>query len=123
MPVDPDTKSIPLELAYPSRDLDGTGHERAGPLRPHHIKVVADHSKGSAQDTELVTLRLKIYPHLGKIHSQLDRNALGLQLLSRLPFKLDLEGADLLLRIIALLAGLVTLLESLVMLLESYAMF
>ena len=67
--IDPSVKSIPLELAYPSRDLDGTGHERAGPLRPHHLKVVADHSKGGAQDTELVTLCLKISPHLGEIHS------------------------------------------------------
>ena len=114
--IDPSAKGIPLELAYPSQDLDGTSRKRAGPLRPYHLKVIADHSKGGAQDTELVTLRLKIYPHLGKIHSQLDRNALGLQLLGRLPFDLGLEGADLLLRVITLLVGLVTLSESLVML-------
>ena len=34
--------------------------------------------EGSAQDTELITLRLKISPHLGEIHSQLGRNTLGL---------------------------------------------
>ena len=76
--IDPGAKGIALELAHPSRDLDGTSYERASPLRPHHLKHVIDHSKGSAQDNELVTLRLKISPHLGKIHIQPDRNALGL---------------------------------------------
>ena len=76
--IDPDVKGIPLELAHPSLDLDGMSHERAGPLRPHHLRVVADHSEGGAQDTELVTLRLKNSPHLGEIHSQPSRNALHL---------------------------------------------
>ena len=65
----PSTKDIPLKLAHLSHDLDGTSRKRAGPLRPHHLKVVADHSKGVALDTELVTLCLKVSPHLGKIHS------------------------------------------------------
>ena len=76
--IDPSVKGISLELAHLSHDLDGTGRERAGPLRPHHLKVIADYSEGGAQDTELVTLCLKISAHLGKIHSQPDRNALGL---------------------------------------------
>ena len=67
--IDPDAKGIPLELAHPSHDLDGTGHERAGPLKPYHLKVIADHSEGSAQDTKLVTLCLKIPPRLGEVHS------------------------------------------------------
>ena len=121
--VDPSAKRIPLELAHPSCDLNSTGHERAGPLRPHHLKVIVDHSEGGAQDTELVTLHLKISPHLGEIHSQLDRNALGLQLLGRLPFELGLEGTDFLLCVVVLLAGLVMLLESLITLLASHAAF
>ena len=76
--IDPGTKGIPLELAHPSHDLNSTGRERAGPLQSHYLKVIADHSKGGAQDTKLVTLRLKISPHLGEIHSQPDRNGLGL---------------------------------------------
>ena len=68
-------------------------------------------------------LRLKIPPHLGEIHNQPGRNALNLQLLGRLPFKLSLEGADLLLHVVVLLAGLVTLSESLVTLLLSRAAF
>ena len=67
-PIDPGVKGIPLELAHPSRDLDGTGHERAGPLELHHLKVIADHSKDGTQDTELVALRLKIPPRLGEVH-------------------------------------------------------
>ena len=76
--IDPGAKGIPLELAHPSRDLNGTSRERAGPLQLHNLKVIADHSEGSTQDTELITLRLKISPHLGEVHSQPDRNALGL---------------------------------------------
>ena len=30
--IGPGAKGIPLELAHPSRDLDGMGHERASPL-------------------------------------------------------------------------------------------
>ena len=73
--INPSAKGIPLKLVHPHRDLDGTGRERTGPLRPHHLKVITDHSNGGAQDTELITLRLKISPHLGEIHSQLGRNA------------------------------------------------
>ena len=121
--IDPGAKGIPLELAHLSRDLDGTSHERAGPLRPHHLKVIVDHSKGGTQDTELVTLCLKTPPHLGEVHSQPGRNALGLRLLGRHAFKLSVEGADHLLCNVALLAGLVMLSESLVTLLMSRAMF
>ena len=71
-------ESIHEEEATPMNDLDGTGHERTGPFRPHHLKVIADHSEGGAQDTELVALRLKIPPRLGEVHSQPGRNALGL---------------------------------------------
>ena len=60
--IDPGMKGIPLELAHPSHDLDDTSCERAGPLQSHYLKVIADHSKGGAQDTKLVTLRLKISP-------------------------------------------------------------
>ena len=98
------------------------GHERAGPLRPHHLKVIADHSEGGAQDTKLVTLRLKISPRRGEIHSQPGRNALSLQLLGHHAFELGLEGADLLLCVVALLLGLVPLSESLVALLASHTM-
>ena len=66
--IDPDTKGIPLELAHQCHDLDGTGHERTGPLRPHHLKVITDHSEGSAQDTKLVALCLKIPLCLGEVH-------------------------------------------------------
>jgi len=121
--IDPGAKGIPLELAHLGRDLNGTSREHVGPLRPHHLKVVADHSKGGAQGTELVTLRLKISPHLGEIHSQPGRNALDLQLLGRLPLELGLEEADLLLRVVTLLAGLVMLSESLVVLLASCVAF
>ena len=76
--IDLGTKGIPLELAQPGRDLDGKSHERASPLRPHHLKVIADHSEGGAQDTKLITLCLKFSPFLGEIHSQPSRNALGL---------------------------------------------
>ena len=76
--INPGVKGIPLKLAHSSHDLNGMGHERAGPLRPHHLKVVVDHSEGGAQDTELVTLRLKIPPCLGEVHGQPDRDALGL---------------------------------------------
>ena len=119
--IDPGTKGIPLKLAHPSHDLDGTGRERAGPLRPQHLKVVADHSEGVTQDTDLITLCLKIPPRLGKVHGQADRNAFSLQLLGHLVYKLGLEGADLLLHVIALLTGLVTLLEGLAVLLVSRA--
>ena len=67
--IDLSMKGTPFKLAHPSRDLDGTSHERAGPLRPHHLKVITDHYEGGAQDTELVALRLKIPPHLGELHS------------------------------------------------------
>ena len=46
--INPRAKGIPLELAHLSRDLDGMIRERAGPLRPHHLKVIADHSEGGA---------------------------------------------------------------------------
>ena len=121
--IHPSAKGIPLELAHPSHDLDGMGHERAGPLRPHHLKVIADHSEGGAQDTELIALHLKIPPCLGEIHGQPGRNAFGLQLLGHRICKLILEGADLLLRIIMLQVGLVTLSEGLVALLMSHAVF
>ena len=100
--IDPDAKGIPLELAHLRCDLNGMGYERTAPLLPHHLKVVADHSKGGAQDTELVALRLKIPPRLGKVHGQPGRNAFGLKLLDRRVSKLGLEGADLLLRIVTL---------------------
>ena len=100
--IDPNAKGTPLKLAHPSHDLDGTGRERAGPLRSHHLKVVAYHSEGDTQDTELIALHLKIPPCLGEIHGQLGRNAFGLQLLGHRICKLILEGADLLLRIIVL---------------------
>ena len=41
-------KGVPLELAHLGRDLNGTSRERAGPLQPHHLKVIVDHSEGSA---------------------------------------------------------------------------
>ena len=66
--IHPSAKGIPLELAHLSCDLNSMGHERAGPLRPHHLKVIIDHSEGSAQDTELIALRLKIPPRLGEVH-------------------------------------------------------
>ena len=72
------TKGIPLKLAHPSCDPDGTGRERAGPLRPHHLKVIVDHFEGGTQDTEHVTLCLKIPSRLDEVHGQPDRNALGL---------------------------------------------
>ena len=62
-------KGTPFELVHPSRDLGGMSHERAGPLWPHHLKVIIDHSEGGGQDTELVTLCLKIPPHLSEVHS------------------------------------------------------
>ena len=46
--IDPIAKGIPLELAQLGHDLDGMSRERAGPLVPHHLKVIADHSKGGA---------------------------------------------------------------------------
>ena len=76
--INPNAKGIPLELAHLSCDLDGMGRERAGPLRPHHLKVVVDHSEGGAQDTKLVALRLKIPPCLSEVHDQPSRDALGL---------------------------------------------
>ena len=76
--INPGAKGIRLELAHPSHDLDGMSREQAGPLLSHHLKVVANHSEGSAHDTELVTLRLKISPFHGEIHSQPSSNALGL---------------------------------------------
>ena len=68
-PIDVGAKGVPLELARWNLDLDGMSHERAGLLQLHHLKVIADYSEGSAQDTELIILRLKISPHLGEIHS------------------------------------------------------
>ena len=76
--INPGMKGIPLKLAHPRRDLNGMGHKRAGPLRPHHLKVIIDHSEGGAQDSKLIALRLKIPPRLGKIHSQPNRDALSL---------------------------------------------
>ena len=76
--IDLSTKGSPLELAHPSHDLDSMSREQDGHLRPHHLKVIVDHTEGGAQDTELVTLRLKISPHLGEIHGYTGRNALGL---------------------------------------------
>ena len=119
---DPSMKSFPLNPAHPHRDIYGMGRKRASPLRPHHLKVIVDHSEGAAQDTELVALRLKIPPHLGELHGQPDRDALVLQLMGRRISELGLEGTDLLLHVVVLLAGLVTLLEGLVMLLVSHAM-
>ena len=121
--IDPSTRGIPLKLAHPSHDLNGTSHKRANPLRLHHLKVIADHSEGDNQDTELVALRLKIPPRLSEVHGQPDRNPLGLQLLGCHIFELGLEGADLLLHVVALLVGLVMLSESLVTLLVSHAIF
>jgi len=68
--IDPGAKGIRLELAHPRCDLDGTDREQTGPLRPHHLKVIVDHTEGGAQDTKLITLRLKIPPHLGEVHRQ-----------------------------------------------------
>ena len=65
--IDPGMKDIPLELAHPRRDLDGMGRKRTGPLRPHHLKDIVDHSKGGAQDTKLIALRLKIPPRLSEV--------------------------------------------------------
>ena len=76
--IDPGAKGIPLKLAHLRRDLDGTGHERTGPLQPHHLKVIVDHSEGGTQDTDLVALRLKIPHRLGEIHSQPSDDALSL---------------------------------------------
>ena len=76
--VDPSAKRIPLEPAHLNYDLNGTSRERAGPLRPHHLKVIADHSEGGAQDTELIALHLKIPPCLGEIHSQPSGDTLSL---------------------------------------------
>jgi len=66
--IDPGAKGIPLELEHPSHDLDSTRRERTGPLQPHYLKVVTDHFEGSAQDTELIALRLNIPPRLGEVH-------------------------------------------------------
>ena len=120
--IDLGAKGIPLELAHPRCDLDGMGRERTGPLQLHHLKVIADHSVGGTQDTKLVALRLKIPPRLGEVHGQPGRDALSLQLLGHRISELSLEGANLLLRVIALLAGLVTILEGLIALLDSRAM-
>ena len=65
--IDPSAKRIPLELAHLGCDLNDMGRQRAGPLRPHHLKVIADHSEGGAQDTKLVALRLKVPPRLGEV--------------------------------------------------------
>ena len=67
--IDPSVKGTPLELAHLCHDLNGTSRERAGPLRPHHLKVIVDHSNGGAQGTELVTLCPMTPPHLGELHS------------------------------------------------------
>ena len=61
-------KGVPLELAYPCRDLDGMAHERTGPLRPYHLMVIADHSEGGTQEIELISLYLKIPPRLSEVH-------------------------------------------------------
>ena len=76
--INPGSKGIPLELAHPGRDLDGTDRERAGPLRPHHLNVIADHSKHGAQYTELVALLLKVPPRLSEVHGQPGKDALSL---------------------------------------------
>ena len=108
--VDPGVKGVHFKLPHPCRDIDGMGYERTGPLRPHHLQVIADHSKGGAQDTELIALHLKVLHHLSKVRGQPDRDALGLQPLGCRGSKLGLEGVDLLLRIIVLSNSLVTLL-------------
>ena len=107
---DPGMKSFPLEMAHPRRDIYGTGRKRAVPLRLHHLQVIADHSKGSAQDTELVALRLKVPPCLSELCGQTDRDTLSLQPLGCCGSKLGLERANLLLRLVSLSNGLVALL-------------
>ena len=66
--MDPGAKGVPLELAHPRRDLNGTGREQTGPFRLHHLKVITDHSEGGAQDTKLIALYLKIPPCLGEVY-------------------------------------------------------
>ena len=66
--VDLGTKGVPFELAHPHHDLDGIGREQTGPLRPHHLQVIVDHSEGGAQDTELIALCLKVPPRLDELH-------------------------------------------------------
>jgi len=58
----------------------------------------------------LITLGLKNPPHLGKLHVQPGRDALGLQPSGHHGSKIHLEGADPLTRLIALSDGLVVLL-------------
>ena len=66
---DPRAKSFPLELAHPRRDMYGMGRKQAGPLQPHHLQVIIDHSEGGAQETDLINLHLKVPPHLGELRS------------------------------------------------------
>jgi len=105
----PQAKSFLLQLAHPRCDVYGTGRERAGPLRLHHLHVVADDAKANLQELELIALRLKNTPRFGEIPGKSDSGALGLKLLSLCGIKLSLEGADPLLRLVTLPHGLVTL--------------
>ena len=107
---DPEAKSFPLELAHSRRDIYGTGRKRAGPLLPHHLQVIADHSEGSAQEIMLIALRLNVPPRLSELHGQPGGNALGLQPSGYHGSELGLEGANPLLCLIVLSDGLVTLL-------------
>ena len=66
--MDLGAKGVPLELAHPCRDIDGTGRKRAGPLRPCHLQVIIDHSEGSTQEIMLIALRLKAPPRLGELY-------------------------------------------------------
>ena len=58
----------------------------------------------------LITLSLKIPPHLGEIRPQPGRDALGLQPSGHHDSKIRPEGADPLTRLVALSDGLVALL-------------
>ena len=57
----------------------------------------------------LVTLGLKSTPHLGKLHTQPGRDALGLQPSGHRDSKIPPEGADHLTLLVALSDGLVAL--------------
>ena len=85
------------------------GHERAGPLRLHHLQVVVDYTKGNLQDIKLIALARKKTPHLDEIRGQSGSGTLGLQLLVFHGLQLGLEGDDPPLRLVALLDGLVGL--------------
>ena len=85
------------------------GHERAGPLRLHHLQVVVDYTKGNLQDIKLIALARKKTPHLDEIRGQSGSGTLGLQLLGFCGSKLGLERADPLLHLVMLSDGLVML--------------